>query len=176
MAETATASRAPPYLQSLDPCLSSAFFSRFRESRESYGEHREREVLNLLFGDSGWKRLNKPWFKQDETTKVVYRRSPASRLHPDGRATVCVPYRLTFTITVSHHGRYDFGALLHLQHPGRLTKTEGSGTPFITHVVRQLSQTRRYRFGDCFKIHRSRQGSSEIRQETMRSLQLWNTR
>jgi hypothetical protein len=103
MAETATVSRTPPFLQSLDPCLSSTFFSRFRESRESYGEHKEREVLKLLCGDSGWKRLNKPWFKQDETTKVVYRRSPASRLHSDGRTTVCVPYRLTFAITVSHH-------------------------------------------------------------------------
>jgi len=104
MAETATVLRTPPLLQSLDPCLSSAFFSRFRESRESYGKHREREVLNLLCGDSERKRLNKPWFKQDETTKVVYRRSPASRLYPDGRTTVCVPYKLTFAITVSHFG------------------------------------------------------------------------
>jgi hypothetical protein len=103
MAETATALRAPLCLLSLDPFVSSTFFSRFRESRESYGEHREREVLNLLCGDSGWKRLNKPWFKQDEITKVVYRRSPASQLRPDGRTTVCVPYRLTFAITVSHH-------------------------------------------------------------------------
>jgi len=172
MAKTATATRAPPHLQSLDPCMSSAFFSRFRESRESYGEHKERQVLNLLCGDSGWKRLAKPWFKQDETTKVVYRRSPASRLYPDGRTTVCVPYRLTFAITVSHHDCYHFGTLLHLQHPGRLTKTGGSGTPSITQSVRQSSQTRRYRFEDCFKIHRSRQGSPEIHQETMRSLQL----
>jgi hypothetical protein len=103
MAETATVSRTPPFLQSLDPRLSLTFFSRFRESRESYGEHKEREVLNLLCGDSGWKRLNKPWFKQDEITKIVYRRSPASRLHPDGRTTVCVPYGFTFAITVSHH-------------------------------------------------------------------------
>ena len=172
MAETATATRAPPCLQSLDPCASSAFFGRFRESRESYGERKEREVLNLLCGDSGWKRLNKPWFKQDQTTKIVYRRSPPSRLHPDGRTTVCIPYRLTFAITVSHHDRYDFGAMLHLQHPGRLTKTGGSGTPSITHIVRQSSQTRRYRFEDCFKIHRNRQRPSEIRQEKMRSLQL----
>jgi hypothetical protein len=150
--------------------MSSAFFSRFRESRESYGEHKEREVLNLLCRDSGWKRLNKLWFKQDETTKIVYRRSPPSRLHADGRTTVCIPYRLTFAITVSHHDRFDLGALLHLQHPGRLTKTGGSGTPSITHTVRQSSQIRRDRFEDCFKIHRSRQGPSEIRQETMRSL------
>lgn len=176
MAETATVSRTPLSLQSLDPCLSSTFFSRFRESRESYREYREREVLSLLCRDSGQKRLNKPWFKQDEITKIVYRRSPASRLHPDSRTTVCVPYKLTFAITVSHHDGYDSGTLLYLQHPGRLTKTGGSGTPSITHYVRQSSQTRRYRFEDCFKIHRSRQGSSEIRQETMRSLQLWNTR
>jgi len=104
MAGTATALRAPPYLQSLDPCVSSAFFSRFRESRESYGTHKDREVLNLLCGNSDWKRLNKPWFKQDETTKIVYRRSPASRLYPDGHTTVCVPYKLTFAITVSHYG------------------------------------------------------------------------
>jgi hypothetical protein len=132
-------------------------------------------VLNSLCGDSRWKRLNKPWFKQDEITEVVYRRSPASRLHPDGRTTVRIPYRLTFAITVSHHDRYGFGTLLHLQHPGRLTKTGGSRTPSITHSMRQSSQTRRYRLEDCFKIHRSRQGSFEIRQETMRSLHLWNT-
>lgn len=139
MAETAAVSRAPPYLESLDPCLSSAFFSRFRESRESYGEHKEREVLNLLCGDSGWKRLNKPWFKQDEVTKVVYRRSPISRLYPDGRTTVCIPYRLTFFITVSHHDRYDFDTLFHLRHPERLTKTGGPGTPSIARTVRQSS-------------------------------------
>jgi hypothetical protein len=155
MAETTSVSRAPPYLQSRDPCLSSAFFSRFRESRESYGEHKEREVLNLLYGDSGWKRLNKPWFKQDAVTKVVCRRSPTSRLHPDGRTTVCIPYRLTFAVTVSHHDRYDSDTLFHSRHPWRLTYIGGLGTPSITRAVHRSSQTRRHRFEDRFKVYRS---------------------
>jgi hypothetical protein len=144
MAEITTLSRAPLHLQSLDPCLSSAFFSRFRESRESYGEHKEREVLDLLGEDSGWKRLNKPWFQHDKVTKVVYRRSPTSRLYPDGRTTVCIPYKHTFAVTVSHHNQYDFDILFRSCHAGQLTHIEGPGTSSITRRVHQSSQPRRY--------------------------------
>jgi hypothetical protein len=102
--ETMSISRFPSYLSSHDPDLPTAFYNRFRESRESFGVSRERQVLDLLGGDMGWKRLNKPWFKRDSLTEVIYRRSPTTRLSPNGRVTVCIPYRLTFVVAVSHDG------------------------------------------------------------------------
>jgi hypothetical protein len=102
--ETMTISRCPSYLHSHDPDLPIAFYNHFRESRESFGVSRERQVLDLLGGDMGWKRLNKPWFKRNSLTEVIYRRSPTTRLSPNGRVTVCIPYRLTFVIAVSHDG------------------------------------------------------------------------
>ena len=96
--------RTSSHFHSHDPCLPTTFYSHFRESRESFGVSRERQVLGLLEGNSGWKRLGKPWFKRDSLTEIIYRRSPTTRRCPDGRTTVCIPYRLAFIVAVSHHG------------------------------------------------------------------------
>jgi hypothetical protein len=99
-----TTTRFPSHFHSHDHDLPTTFYNQFRESRESFGISREREVLDILDGSSGWKRLNKPWFKRGSRTGVIYRRSPATRLAPDGRITVCVPYKLTFVVAVSQDG------------------------------------------------------------------------
>jgi hypothetical protein len=101
---TTTIPRFLSHLRSHDLDLRTAFYNRFRESRESFGVSRERRVLNLLDGENGWKRLDKPWFKRDSLTGVIYRRSPPTHLSPDGRVTVCIPYRLAFVVAVSQSG------------------------------------------------------------------------
>ena len=69
---TTTIPRCLSHLRSHDLDLRTAFYNRFRESRESFGVSRERQVLNLLDGEDGWKRLDKPWFKRDSLTGVIY--------------------------------------------------------------------------------------------------------
>lgn len=101
MVDAITISRFPMQLRSNDPNLPTTFYSLFRESRESYGVSRERQISALLDGSSDWKRFDKPWFRRDSLTGVVYRRSPATRLSPDGRVTICIPYKLAFFVAVS---------------------------------------------------------------------------
>jgi hypothetical protein len=49
---TATISRFPSHLHSYHPNLRTAFYGRFRESRESFGVSREQQVLDLLDGEN----------------------------------------------------------------------------------------------------------------------------
>jgi hypothetical protein len=52
--DTATISRFPSHLHSYHPNLRTAFYGRFRESREPLEVSRERQVLDLLNGENGW--------------------------------------------------------------------------------------------------------------------------
>lgn len=104
---TTTIARFLSHLHSHDPDLRTSFYNRFRESRESFGVSRERQVLSLPDGENEWKRLDKPWFKRDSLTGVIYQRSHPTRLSPDGRVTVCIPHGLAFVVAVSHGGFND---------------------------------------------------------------------
>ena len=80
------------------------FWRLFPKTRESYDIEKQQEVLKELLGSNNWKRLSKPWFRQDAVTGLVYRKSPGSQSKPMGRITVCVPYEHEFDIAVSQEG------------------------------------------------------------------------
>lgn len=73
----------------------------FPKTRESYDIGKQHEVLKEVTGSSNWKRLGKPWFRQDAVTGIVYRKSPPSQSSPTGRITVCVPYEHELDVAVS---------------------------------------------------------------------------
>lgn len=76
------------------------FLRLFPRTRESYDTGKQQEVLEELLSYCNWKRLGKPWFRQDAGTGIVYRKSPPSQSRPMGRITVCVPYEHEFDIAV----------------------------------------------------------------------------
>jgi hypothetical protein len=87
-------------LHSVDPHARRSFFRRFPATRESYGRSKEQEVLATVSGSADWQRVGKPYFRRDVVTGIVFRRAPASRLHPAGHITVCVPYEVAFLVAV----------------------------------------------------------------------------
>ena len=87
-------------LQSIDPHLRRSFFKRFPTTRESFSGVKKEEIFALISGNTDWKRVGKPYFRQDVDTGIVFRRAPASRLFPTGRITVCVPYEAAFHVAV----------------------------------------------------------------------------
>lgn len=145
-------SHAFSHLHSHDPDLRTSFYNRFRKSRESFGLSRERQVLSLLDGENEWKRLDKPWFKRDSLTGVIYQRSHPTRLSPDGRVTVCIPHGLAFVVAVSHGGFNDL-CLLTWQTadvPCRL------GTYTIARDLRKGAKASRRRLKDRFEVYGNR--------------------
>lgn len=88
-----------------NPRVQRDFWRLFPKTRESYDIEKQQEVLKEVSGSSDWKRLGKPWFRQDAETGLVYRKSLPTRSRPTGRITVCVPYKHEFDIAVSQ-GRF----------------------------------------------------------------------
>jgi hypothetical protein len=100
MSTPANSSFSTSSLLSTHPHSRRSFLRRFPTTRESYGRPKEREVLATISGSTAWRRVGKPYFRQDVVTGIVFRRAPASRLSPVCRITVCVPYEVTFHVAV----------------------------------------------------------------------------
>ncbi|KAI7722753.1 hypothetical protein KC353_g225 [Hortaea werneckii] len=88
-----------------NPRVQRDFWRLFPKTRESYDIEKQQEVLKEVSGSSDWKRLGKPWFRQDAETGLVYRKSLPTRSRPTGRITVCVPYKHEFDIAAIEHVR-----------------------------------------------------------------------
>lgn len=101
-------------LKSGDRQLKQKFSRRFPRTREFYDGRKEQEVVAIVSGSTDWKRVGKPWFRQDAVTGIVFRRAPASRLYPTGRITVCVPREVAFHVTVSLQRLYSYSLMTEL--------------------------------------------------------------
>lgn len=163
MAAATTSTDLPALIDSVDPQLKENFWRRFPKTRESYDRLKEQEVLKFVSGSVGWQRMGKPWFRRDAVTGVVFRRSPASRLHPTGRITVCVPYDLAIHVAVSISCPHKFIPMYSLMTENAI----GSGAPLFTRTIVKERQAGQHRLGYRCEVHRCRSRPAKIYQKEL---------